>query len=174
MAEVRGCVGRVPCPAERRSRGRGGRERPRRVAGGGRGGVAALVAGIARPASGSLAAVVLAVVALTPIAVHEVVVATRAVRAAAAGAGSRRRGASWTSSTGRSRSDPAPATCSRSRRPAGRACAGSRRPLSEHGGALGCALPDLDVAAGARVVVTGPSGAGKSTLAAALPAVPGP
>lgn len=128
----------------------------------------ALVAGVAALRGGELAPVALAVVVLTPIAVHEVVSPLApSARLLPGLAASARRVLEILH-----RPDPV-------REPAG------GEVLGLPSGALGVRavdlvvrypgaaaaslrLPSLDVAPGARVVVTGPSGAGKSTLAAAL------
>jgi len=125
----------------------------------------ALVLGIVALREGWLAGVALAVVALTPIAVHEVVAplvpAARGLPGLAAAA---RRVVDVLD-----RPDPVPDPVAPVPVPAGqlglRACGLCLR----YPGAEMDALPglDLDVPAGGRAVVTGPSGSGKSTFAAA-------
>ena len=125
----------------------------------------ALVLGIIAVREGDLDVVALAVVALTPIAIHEVlaplVPAAQKLPGLAA-------------SAGRvldilARPDPVPEPEAPLAVPDGplgiRARALRLRYPRADADAL--VLPALDVPAGARVVVTGPSGAGKSTLAAA-------
>ena len=122
---------------------------------------------IAAFGDGSLAGVAIAVVALTPIAVHEIaaplVPAARHVPALA-DVGRR---ASSTSSIGPTRS-----TSRRARRrcPQGPYGIRARGLRLRHAGAGHDAVAalDLELAAGDHAIVTGPSGAGKSTLAMAL------
>ncbi len=124
-----------------------------------------LLAGIAAVRAGSLDGVALAVVVLTPIAVHEVVAplapAARLLPGLAASAG-RVTGLLARPEPVREPSAPAPV-------PAGPLGLRARRLRVRYPGAKGDALGplDLEVGAGTRVVLTGPSGAGKSTLAAA-------
>jgi ABC-type transport system involved in cytochrome bd biosynthesis fused ATPase/permease subunit len=125
-----------------------------------------LIAGIAALRAGSIAGVTLAVVVLTPIAVHEVVgglvPASQHVPGLAAMAG-------------RvldviSRPDPVAEPAIPERLPAGPyglRCRGLRARYSPSDpDAL--ELPDIDVRPGERLLVTGPSGSGKSTFAAVL------
>ena len=128
---------------------------------------AALVLGIIAVRAGHLGGVMLAVVVLTPIAVHEVVAPL---------APSARLLPGLASSAGRvmdllRRPDPVPEP------EAGVGLEVPEGPLGLRTGGLGVRYPgaaqdalaglDLEVPAGARVLVTGPSGSGKSTLAAA-------
>ncbi len=128
---------------------------------------AALVLGIIAVRSGHLGGVMLAVVVLTPIAVHEVVAPL---------APSARLLAGLASSAGRvldllRRPDPVPEP------EPGVALAVPDGPLGLRARGLGVRYPgaaadalaglDLEVPAGGRVLVTGPSGSGKSTLAGA-------
>lgn len=149
----------------------------RRVAAGA--GVGSLVAGLAAGAStwfalvlgiialreGWLAGVALAVVALTPIAVHEVVAplvpAARGLPGLAAAA---RRVVDVLD-----RPDPVPDPGAPLPMPAGPLGLRARGLRLRYPGAEMDALAglDLDVPAGGRAVVTGPSGSGKSTFAAA-------
>lgn len=125
-----------------------------------------LVASIAALRAGSLEGVTLAVVALTPIAVHEAVAglvpASQHLPGLAAMAG---RLLDVTS-----RHDPVvePATAEPlPHGPYGLRCRGLRARYSPTGpDAL--LLPDIDVRPGDRLLVTGPSGSGKSTFAAVL------
>jgi thiol reductant ABC exporter CydC subunit len=125
-----------------------------------------LLAGIAAVRSGAVGGVALAVVALTPIAVHEVVAglvpASQHLPGLAAMAG---RLLDVTS-----RPDPVvePAVAEPLPvGPYGLRCRGLRARYSPSGpDAL--ALPDLEVRPGDRLLVTGPSGSGKSTFAAVL------
>ena len=128
---------------------------------------AALVLGIVAVRSGQLSGVMLAVVALTPIAVHEVVAPL---------APSARLLPGLASSAGRvldilRRPDPVPDPADGRALPVPAGLVGLRaRGLSVRypgAGQVALAGLDLDVPAGSRVVVTGPSGSGKSTLAAA-------
>jgi ATP-binding cassette, subfamily C, bacterial CydCD len=125
----------------------------------------ALVLGIAAVRDGSLAGVALAVVALTPIAVHEVVMplapAARllpGIRASAARVVDVLR-----------RPDPVPDPAVPGPVPAGRLGLRAQGLRLRYPGAGQDALAplDLEVPGGAAVVVTGPSGSGKSTFAAA-------
>ncbi len=126
---------------------------------------AALVLGIVAVREGWLAGVALAVVALTPIAVHEVVAplvpAARVLPGLAA--------AACRVVDVLDRPDPVPDPARPIAVPPGplglRARALRLRYPSADGDALGPL--DLDVAPGARAIVTGPSGSGKTTLAAA-------
>jgi thiol reductant ABC exporter CydC subunit len=128
---------------------------------------AALVAGIVALRAGSLDGVALAVVVLTPIAVHEVVAPL---------APSARLLPGLAASAGRvldvlRRPDPVPDPDPAS------VIAVPDGPLGLRARGLGVRYPgsprrsleplDLDLPAGGRLVVTGPSGSGKSTLAAA-------
>ena len=128
---------------------------------------AALVLGIEAVREGHLGGVALAVVALTPIAVHEVVAPLApSARLLPGLASSARRVLDILR-----RPDPVPDP------PAERAVPVPVGPLGlratglavAYPGAIGPALAglDLDLPAGGRLVVTGPSGSGKSTLAAA-------
>ncbi len=126
---------------------------------------AALVVGVAAVRVGSLAGVALAVVALTPIAVHEVIAplvpAARRLPGLAAAA------ARVTDVL--DRPDPVPEPATPAAVPEGllglRAAGLRLRYPGAGSDALGGL--DLEVPPGGRAVVTGPSGAGKSTLAAA-------
>ena len=149
----------------------------RRVAAGA--GVGGLVAGLAAGAStwlalllgivavrdGSLAGVLLAVVALTPIAVHEVIAPlVPAARQLPGLAASARRVVDVLD-----RPDPVPDLAAPAMLPAGPLGLRARGLVIRYPGSGRDALAalDLDVPAGARVLITGPSGAGKSTFAAA-------
>lgn len=125
----------------------------------------ALVLGILAVREGTLGGVALAVVALTPIAIHEVVAplvpAARQLPGLAV-------------SAGRvvdvlRRPDPVPEPAAAQPVPAGALGLKARGLRVRYPGASVDALAatDLDVPAGGRVVVTGASGTGKSTLAAA-------
>ncbi|HYN48871.1 MAG TPA: thiol reductant ABC exporter subunit CydC, partial [Candidatus Nanopelagicales bacterium] len=125
----------------------------------------ALLLGIVAVRDGSLAGVFLAVVALTPIAVHEVIAPlVPAARQLPGLAASARRVVDVLD-----RPDPVPDVALPAGVPAG--------PLGLRAGSLALRYPgaardalaalDLDVPAGGRALVTGPSGAGKSTFAAA-------
>jgi thiol reductant ABC exporter CydC subunit len=125
-----------------------------------------LLAGIAALRGGSIDGVVLAVVALTPIAVHEAVTglvpASQHLPGLAAMAGR------LLDVTGRpdpvaepAMPEPLPAG------PYGLRCRGLRaRYCPEDSDAL--AMPDVDLRPGERLLMTGPSGSGKSTFAAIL------
>jgi ATP-binding cassette, subfamily C, bacterial CydCD len=125
-----------------------------------------LVAGIAEVRTGSIGGVALAVVALTPIAVHEaaagLVPASQHLPGLAAMAG---RLLEVTS-----RPDPVTEPDdveALPEGPFGLRCRGLRARYGEIGpDAL--ILPDVQVGAGERLLVTGPSGSGKSTFAAVL------
>ncbi len=124
-----------------------------------------ILTGIAAVRDGSLAGVGLAVVALTPIAVHEVVAplapAARLLPALAVSAGRVR--------DLLTRPEPVAEPASPAPVPTGPLGLRARSLLVRYPGTETDALGpiNLDVAAGAHVVVTGPSGTGKSTLAAA-------
>jgi len=125
-----------------------------------------LVAGIAAVRAGSLGGVGLAVVALTPIAVHEAVAglvpASQHLPGLAAMAG---RLVEVTS-----RPDPVAEPAVPEPLPGGPyglRCRGLRARYSP-GGADALVLPDVEVRPGERLLVTGPSGSGKSTFAAVL------
>lgn len=126
---------------------------------------AALVLGIVALREGWLAGVALAVVALTPIAVHEVVAplvpAARALPGLAAAA---RRVVDVLD-----RPDPVPEPVDPVAVPAGSLGLRARGLRLRYPAADRDALGplDLDLEPGARAIVTGPSGSGKSTLAAA-------
>jgi thiol reductant ABC exporter CydC subunit len=125
-----------------------------------------LVAGIAALRAGSIEGVTLAVVALTPIAVHEVVgglvPASQHLPGLAAMA---ERLLDITSRpdpvTEPAIPDPLPAG------PYGLRCRGLRARYSP-GDPDALQLPDIDLGPGERLLVTGPSGSGKSTFAAVL------
>ena len=125
----------------------------------------ALLLGIVAVRDGSLAGVALAVVALTPIAIHEVaaplVPAARQVPRLAASA-------ARVVDVIR-RPDPVPEPAEPLAVPGGPLGLRARGLRLRYPGASVDALAplDLDVPAGVRVVVTGPSGSGKSTFAAA-------
>jgi thiol reductant ABC exporter CydC subunit len=126
----------------------------------------ATILAIAAARDGSIGGVAIAVVALTPIALHEVVAplvpAARGAPALAAAAG-RVVGVI-------DRADPVPDPASPVR-PPDAPCGLLVRDLHvRYPGASRDAVAglDLDVPAGSRVVLTGPSGAGKTTLAFAL------
>ena len=128
---------------------------------------AALVLGIVAVREGSLGGVALAVVALTPIAVHEVVAPLApSARLLPGLASSARRVLDILR-----RPDPVPDPSPAAARPVPAGLLGLRaRGLRvRYPGAARLSLGglDLDLPAGARLVVTGPSGSGKSTLAAA-------
>ncbi len=124
-----------------------------------------ILTGIAAVRDGSLAGVGLAVVALTPIAVHEVVAplapAARLLPALAVSAGRVR--------DLLTRPEPVAEPASPAPVPTGPLGLRARSLLVRYPGTETDALGpiNLDVAAGAHVVVTGASGTGKSTLAAA-------
>ncbi len=124
-----------------------------------------IVTGIAAVRNGSLAGLGLAVVALTPIAVHEVIAplapAARLLPGLAASAVRVRELLT--------RPEPVAEPASPGSVPDGPLGLRARSLRVRYPGAASDALAplDLDVAAGAHLVVTGPSGAGKSTLAAA-------
>jgi ATP-binding cassette subfamily C protein CydC len=125
----------------------------------------ALVVGIAAVRDGSLGGVALAVVVLTSIAAHEL---TTPLAAAA------RQLPGLSSSAARvvdilRRPDPVPDPAIPAQVPDGPLGLRARGLALRYPGSERLALAplDLDVAGGARLVVTGPSGAGKSTLAAA-------
>jgi len=124
-----------------------------------------LVAGIAAVRDGSLAGVALAVVVLTPIAVHEVVAPLAPAARLLPG---------LASSAGRvteliDRPEPVREPASPAAVPDGPLGLRARGLRVRYPGAATDALGPLglDVPAGARLVLTGPSGSGKSTLAAA-------
>lgn len=125
----------------------------------------ALVAGIAAVRDGTLAGVALAVVVLTPIAVHEVVAplapAARLLPGLAASAGR--------VTDVLARRDPVAEPATPAPVPAGALGLRARGLRVRYPGAAADALGplDLDVAPGSRVLVTGASGSGKSTLLAA-------
>ena len=128
---------------------------------------AALVLGIVAVREGSLGGVALAVVALTPLAVHEVVSPLApSARLLPGLASSARRVLDILR-----RPDPVPDPGPASARPVPSGPLGLRaRGLRvRYPGAVRVSLADLDLdlPAGTRLVVTGPSGSGKSTLAAA-------
>ena len=128
---------------------------------------AALVLGIVAVREGSLGGVALAVVALTPIAVHEVVAPLApSARLLPGLASSARRVLDILR-----RPDPVPDPLPAAARPvpAGPLGLRARGLRVRYPGAARLSLGglDLDLPAGARLVVTGPSGSGKSTLAAA-------
>ncbi len=125
----------------------------------------ALVLGIIAVRQGELDVVALAVVALTPIAIHEVVAPLVPAARQLPGLGA---------SAGRvvdilQRPDPVPEPVTPIRVPDGALGIRARglRLRYPDAGVDALQLPELDVPAGGRIVVTGPSGAGKSTLAAA-------
>ena len=125
----------------------------------------ALVLGIVAVRDGSLAGVALAVVVLTPIAVHE-------ITAPLAGAARQLPGLSASAARVMDilhRPDPVPDPATSVPVPEGPLGLIARSLTLRYPGAAVDALAPLDltVRAGGRVVVTGPSGAGKSTLAAA-------
>jgi ATP-binding cassette subfamily C protein CydCD len=128
---------------------------------------AALVLGIVAVREGSLGGVALAVVALTPIAIHEVVSPLApSARLLPGLATSARRVLDILR-----RSDPVPDPGAAAVRPVPGGPLGMRARglLVRYPGATRPSLAglDLDLPAGSRLVVTGPSGSGKSTLAAA-------
>ena len=124
-----------------------------------------LLTGIVAVRGGSLAGVALAVVVLVPIAVHEVVAplapAARLLPGLAASAGRVQ--------DLLERPDPVREPLSPANVPEGPLGLRARGLRVRYPGSATDAIGplDLDVAAGARVVLTGPSGSGKSTLAAA-------
>ncbi len=125
----------------------------------------ALVLGVTAVRDGSLPGVALAVVALTPIAVHEVIgPLVPAARQLPRLAESARRVVEIVD-----RPDPVPDPPAPAALPAGPLGLRARGLALRYPGAERDALAtlDLDVAPGARVLVTGPSGSGKSTFAAA-------
>jgi ATP-binding cassette subfamily C protein CydCD len=125
----------------------------------------ALLLGIVAVRDGSLPGVALAVVALTPIAVHEVigplVPAARALPFLSAAAGR--------VTAILDRPDPVPDPSAPRSVPDGPLGLRARGLVVRYPGATADALRglDLEVPAGSRALVTGPSGSGKSTLAAA-------
>jgi thiol reductant ABC exporter CydC subunit len=128
----------------------------------------ALVLGIAALRSGSLAAVSLAVVALTPIAVHEVVSPLAPSARLLPGLAASARRVLDILRRPDPVHEPSPGTAVGI--PAGPLGIRATGLVVRYRGAARASLdlPSLIVAAGARVIVTGPSGAGKSTLAAAM------
>ena len=125
----------------------------------------ALLLGIVAVREGSLSGVLLAVVALTPIAVHEVIAPlVPAARLLPGLAASARRVVEVLD-----RPDPVPEPAAPAAVPVGALGLRARRLVLRYPGASGDALAglDLDIPAGARAIVTGPSGSGKSTFAAA-------
>jgi ATP-binding cassette, subfamily C, bacterial CydCD len=128
---------------------------------------AALVLGIVAVREGSLGGVALAVVALTPIAVHEVVAPLAPSARLLPGLASEARRVLDILR----RPDPVPDPLPAAARPvpAGPLGLRARGLRVRYPGAARLSLGslDLDLAAGARLVVTGSSGSGKSTLAAA-------
>jgi ATP-binding cassette subfamily C protein CydCD len=125
----------------------------------------ALLLGIVAVRDGSLAGVLLAVVALTPIAVHEVIAPLApAARQLPGLAASARRVVEVLD-----RRDPVPDAASPAGVPEGPLGLRARGITLRYPGAVRDALAafDLEVPAGARTLVTGPSGSGKSTFAAA-------
>ena len=126
---------------------------------------ASLVVGIVAVREGSLAGVALAVVALVPIAAHEVIAplvpAARQLPGLAASA------ARLTDVM--RRPDPVPEPATAVPVPDGPLGLRARQLRLRYPGAPRDALAplDLEVPAGGRMIVTGPSGSGKSTLAAA-------
>jgi thiol reductant ABC exporter CydC subunit len=125
-----------------------------------------LVAGIAAVRAGTLGGVALAVVALTPIAVHEATAGL--VQAAQHLPGLAAMAQRLEAIT--SRPDPVTEPSNPEQIPSGPyglRCRGLRARYSPSEiDAL--TMPDIDVPAGARLLVTGPSGSGKSTFAAVL------
>jgi ATP-binding cassette subfamily C protein CydCD len=125
-----------------------------------------LVAGIAALRSGSVSGVALAVVVLTPIAVHEAISALMPAAQHLPGLAAMARRVDDVTS----RSDPVhePETPEPALQgPYGLRCRGLEaryRPDLP----LALALPDVDLEPGRRLLVTGPSGSGKSTFAAVL------
>jgi thiol reductant ABC exporter CydC subunit len=125
-----------------------------------------LVAGIAALRAGSIAGVTLAVVALTPIAVHEamagLVPAAQHIPGLAAMA---ERLLDVTS-----RPDPVTEPATPAAPPGGPYGLRSRGLRARYSatGPEALRLPDIDLAAGERLLVTGPSGSGKSTFGAVL------
>ena len=125
----------------------------------------ALVLGIVAVREGSLPGVLLAVVALTPIAVHEVIAPlVPAARQLPGLATSARRVVEVLD-----RPDPVPDVPAPSTVPEGPLGIRARGLTLRYPGTSRDALAalDLDVRAGTRALVTGPSGSGKSTFAAA-------
>jgi ATP-binding cassette subfamily C protein CydCD len=125
----------------------------------------ALLLGIVAVRDGSLPGVLLAVVALTPIAVHEVIAPlVPAARLLPGLAASARRVVDVLD-----RRDPVPEPAAPVAVPEGPLGLRARGLTLRYPGASREALAalDLEVPAGARAIVTGPSGSGKSTLAAA-------
>jgi thiol reductant ABC exporter CydC subunit len=125
----------------------------------------ALLLGIAAVRDGSLAGVLLAVVVLTPIAVHEVIAPlVPAARQLPGLATSARRVTDVLD-----RPDPVPDAPGPSLVPGGPLGLRAQGLTLRYSGAAQDALArlDLDVLPGGRVIVTGPSGSGKSTFAAA-------
>jgi ATP-binding cassette subfamily C protein CydC len=124
----------------------------------------ALLLGIVAVRDGSLAGVLLAVVALTPIAVHEVIAPLApAARQLPGLAASARRVVEVLD-----RPDPVPDAAAPAGVPEGPLGLRARGLTLRYPAAARDALAalDLDVPAGARTLVTGPSGSGKSTFAA--------
>ncbi len=125
-----------------------------------------LVAGISALRAGAVEGVMLAVVALTPIAVHEAVAGL--VPAAQHVPGLSAMAARLLDVT--SRPDPVAEPAEPEpppRGPYGLCCRGLRARYSQ-AGPEALVMPDFDVGPGDRLLVTGPSGSGKSTFAAVL------
>jgi len=128
----------------------------------------ALVLGIAALREGSLAAVSLAVVVLTPIALHEVVAPLAPSARLLPGLAASARRVMAVVNRPEPVSEPAADVA---QEPPGGPLGIRVRDLEVRypsGDRVAMRLPAMDVAPGARLVVTGTSGAGKSTLAATL------
>jgi ABC-type transport system involved in cytochrome bd biosynthesis fused ATPase/permease subunit len=125
-----------------------------------------LVAGIAALRAGTIEGVALAVVALTPIAIHEAISGLVPASQHLPGLAAMAKRVLYVMSRPDPVTEPA-APEPLPRGPYGLACRGLRvRYGSDAPDAL--VMPDVEIGPGDRMLVTGPSGSGKSTFAAAL------